>query len=291
MQTLFQTAINLPLIQQGKVRDIFAIDEGKILIVSSDRLSAFDVVFDQPIAQKGVVLTTISNFWFAKTEHIIANHLTHEPLTSVLSAAQAAQIEKRAVIVKKLKPLPIEAIVRGYLIGSGWADYQKNGSICGEPLPSGLQFAEKLPETHYTPSTKALSGAHDENIDFAQTVKILGEKRATQVKNVSLALYQFAADYALERGIIIADTKFEFGLDEDDNLLLMDEVLTPDCSRFWSKTDYQVGVNPSSFDKQIVRDYLSTLTWDKTSPPPKLPAEIIQKTRDKYLQVQKLLCN
>ncbi|HBA98927.1 MAG TPA: phosphoribosylaminoimidazolesuccinocarboxamide synthase, partial [Gammaproteobacteria bacterium] len=256
---------------------------------TTDRLSAFDVVFDAPISQKGAVLTRVANFWFDKTQHIIPNHLTHEPLSNILSTAEIQQVEGRAIIVKKLKPLAVEAIVRGYIIGSGWKDYQNTGSVCGAKLPDNLQLAEKLPEVLYTPSSKAAVGEHDENIDFAATVDILGEDMAQQVKQASLSLYQFAADYALSRGIIIADTKFEFGLDENNQLTLMDEVLTPDSSRFWSKEDYQVGTSPKSFDKQIVRDYLETLDWNKAPPAPTLPEHIVQKTADKYLEVQTLL--
>ncbi len=291
MKALFETSLSLPLIQKGKVRDIYDIDDKRMLIVTTDRLSAFDVVFDEPIAQKGAVLTSVANFWFEKTKHIIPNHLTNEPLESVLSADEAKQIQGRGIIVKKLKPLAVEAIVRGYIIGSGWKDYQATGSICGIPLPKNMQLAEKLPETLFTPSTKADIGAHDENVDFATTVDILGKNMAEQVKKASLDIYDFAAKYALERGIIIADTKFEFGLDENNQLTLMDEVLTPDSSRFWSKNEYQVGTSPNSFDKQIIRDYLETLDWDKTPPAPKLPQEIISKTADKYLEVQNLLTN
>jgi len=291
LKALFETSLSLPLIQKGKVRDIYDIDDKRMLIVTTDRLSAFDVVFDEPIAQKGAVLTSVANFWFEKTKHIIPNHLTNEPLESVLSADEAKQIQGRGIIVKKLKPLAVEAIVRGYIIGSGWKDYQATGSICGIPLPKNMQLAEKLPETLFTPSTKADIGAHDENVDFATTVDILGKNMAEQVKKASLDIYDFAAKYALERGIIIADTKFEFGLDENNQLTLMDEVLTPDSSRFWSKNEYQVGTSPNSFDKQIIRDYLETLDWDKTPPAPKLPQEIISKTADKYLEVQNLLTN
>jgi len=289
LKTLFETSLSLPLIQKGKVRDIYDIDDKRMLIVTTDRLSAFDVVFDAPISQKGVVLTNVANFWFNKTEHIIPNHLTHEPLQNALNTEEAAQVEGRAIIVKKLKPLAVEAIVRGYIIGSGWKDYQNTGSVCGAILPDNLQLAEKLPEVLYTPSSKAAVGEHDENINFSETVAILGEDIAQQVKQVSLALYQFAADYALSRGIIIADTKFEYGLDENNQLTLMDEVLTPDSSRFWSKADYQVGTSPKSFDKQIVRDYLETLDWNKAPPAPKLPGHIIEKTTNKYLEVQALL--
>ena len=291
MDTLFETDLNLPLIQKGKVRDIYDIDEKRMLIVTTDRLSAFDVVFDDGIAKKGMVLTEVANFWFDKTQDIIPNHLTHESLNTVLSTADTQQVEGRAIIVKKLKPLAVEAIVRGYTIGSGWKDYQKTGSICGTKLPENLQLAEKLPEVLYTPSSKAAVGEHDENINFSTTVEILGEDLAHQVKNASLALYQFAAEFALERGIIIADTKFEFGLDENNTLTLMDEVLTPDSSRFWSAKDYQIGTSPQSFDKQIVRDYLETLDWNKTPPAPTLPKHIIDKTAEKYQQVQQLLTN
>ncbi|WP_428086793.1 phosphoribosylaminoimidazolesuccinocarboxamide synthase [Candidatus Thioglobus sp.] len=289
MDTLFTTNLSLPLIQKGKVRDIYAVDEKRILIVTTDRLSAFDVVFDEAVAKKGAVLTSVANFWFEKTQHIVPNHLTHAPLSSVLNSAEAEQIKGRGIIVKKLKPLAVEAIVRGYLIGSGWKDYQNTGSLCGARLPNNLQLASKLPEVLYTPSSKAAVNEHDENIDFSATVAILGADLAQQVKDTSLALYQFAAKFALERGIIIADTKFEFGLDENGVLTLMDEVLTPDSSRFWSLTDYQVGISPPSFDKQIVRDYLETLDWDKTAPAPKLPQHIIDKTAAKYQQVQALL--
>lgn len=289
METLFETNLSLPLIQKGKVRDIYDIDDSRMLIVTTDRLSAFDVVFSKGIAKKGAVLTSVANFWFDKTQHILPNHLTHEPLNSVLNDQEAKQIKGRGIIVKKLKPLAVEAIVRGYIIGSGWKDYQRTGSICGIPLPNNLQLAEKLPEVLYTPSSKAVVGEHDENIDFAKTVEILGADMAQQVKQASLALYQFAAEFARKRGIIIADTKFEFGLDENNTLTLMDEVLTPDSSRFWSAQDYQIGTSPKSFDKQIVRDYLETLSWDKTPPAPILPQHIIDKTASQYQQVQQLL--
>lgn len=289
METLFETNLSLPLIQKGKVRDIYDIDDSRMLIVTTDRLSAFDVVFSKGIAKKGAVLTSVANFWFDKTQHILPNHLTHEPLNSVLNDQEAKQIKGRGIIVKKLKPLAVEAIVRGYIIGSGWKDYQRTGSICGIPLPNNLQLAEKLPEVLYTPSSKAVVGEHDENIDFAKTVEILGADMAQQVKQASLALYQFAAEFARKRGIIIADTKFEFGLDENNTLTLMDEVLTPDSSRFWSAQDYQIGTSPKSFDKQIVRDYLETLSWDKAPPAPILPQHIIDKTASQYQQVQQLL--
>ncbi|BBB22232.1 phosphoribosylaminoimidazole-succinocarboxamide synthase [Abyssogena phaseoliformis symbiont OG214] len=289
MGTLFSTSLSLPLIQKGKVRDIYDIDDKRMLIVTTDRLSAFDVVFDKPIANKGAILTEVANFWFEKTKHTIPNHLTLEPLDNVLNTKEVALIKGRGVIVKKLKPLAIEAIVRGYIIGSGWKDYQQTGKVCGIKLPTNLQLAEKLPKALYTPSTKANLGEHDANIDFDETVEILGQNLAEQVKQASLKIYQFAADYALERGIIIADTKFEFGLDEHNQLTLMDEMLTPDSSRFWSKVDYQVGTSPKSFDKQIVRDYLETLDWNKTPPAPILPQSIIQQTADKYKEVQQRL--
>ncbi len=287
---MFDTILDLELIHKGKVRDIYHIDAGKMLMVATDRLSAFDVVLDQPIVGKGKVLTSIANFWFDKTQFIIPNHLTHEPLSSVLSNAQAALVSGRAIIVKKLTPLPIEAIVRGYLVGSGWQDYQATGALCGITLPADLHLAEKLPEALYTPSTKAEIGAHDANISFAQTEELIGKDLAQQIRTVSLKLYQFAADYALARDIIIADTKFEFGLDENHQLTLMDEVLTPDSSRFWPAKTYQVGVNQPSFDKQIVRDYLASLDWNKSPPAPTLPDEIIQKTSEKYAAIQTLLC-
>jgi len=289
MKTLFNTSLNLPLIQKGKVRDIYDIDENRMLIVTTDRLSAFDVVFDDPISGKGQVLTEVANFWFKKTENIIPNHLTNEPLDSVLTPTEIEQVGGRAIIVKKLTPLPIEAIVRGYLIGSGWKDYQACGKICGLTLPTNLQLAEKLPQALYTPSNKAAVGEHDENINFAQTVELVGEDLAQQIKQISLQLYTFASNYALKKNIIIADTKFEFGLDENKQLTLMDEVLTPDSSRFWSTTDYQIGTSPKSFDKQIIRDYLETLDWNKTPPAPTLPVDILQKTAEQYSYVQKLL--
>ncbi len=290
VKTLFESNLSLPLIQKGKVRDIYDIDAQRMLIVTTDRLSAFDVVFNEPIAGKGRVLTEVANFWFEKTQHIIPNQLTHESLDTILNAEEIAQLGGRAIIVKKLKPLPIEAIVRGYIIGSGWKDYQKTGGICGIQLPDNLQLAEKLPQTLYTPSSKAAVGEHDENIDFAQTVELVGQDLAQQIKTTSLALYQFAADYALKRGIIIADTKFEFGLDEDNNLVLMDEVLTPDSSRFWDMDNYQIGTSPKSFDKQIVRDYLESLDWDKTPPAPTLPDDIVEKTSKQYQKIQQILC-
>lgn len=290
MGTLFDTSLSLKLIHKGKVRDIYDIDYKRMLIVTTDRLSAFDVILDDPINRKGEILTSISNFWFVKTQHIIANHLTYDVLDEVLAKDELAQVEGRAIIVKKLKPLPIEAIVRGYLIGSGWKSYQKTGQVCSIQLAENLQLAEKLSEPIYTPSTKAEIGGHDENISFEKTIKLIGEDLAYQVKDVSLKIYKFAQEYALSKDIIIADTKFEFGLDENDNLVLMDEILTPDSSRFWAKKEYKIGQSPSSYDKQIVRDYLETLDWDKKPPPPKIAKEIIDKTAAKYLEIKNLLC-
>ena len=284
--TVSRTALSgLKLLYSGKVRDNYAVDDHSMLIVTTDRLSAFDVVLPDPIPDKGRVLTQISNFWFDRTRHIVPNHLTGRALTQLpLPAAELATLEGRAIIVKRLKPLPIEAVVRGYLIGSGWKDYQRSGKVCGIELPAGLQLAERLPTPIFTPATKADLGAHDENISFDEVSALLGAPLATQVRTTAIALYQFAADHAQARGIIIADTKFEFGLDQDGRLTLMDEVLTPDSSRFWPADTYRVGVSPPSFDKQYVRDYLETLDWDKRAPGPALPAGIIARTRDKYLE-------
>ncbi len=285
---LFESTISsLPLLNRGKVRDIYAVGDDHLLIVTTDRLSAFDVILQDPIPGKGAVLTAVSNFWFERTGNVIGNHLADLPLSEVLpDASERAQVEGRAIVVKKLRPLPVEAIVRGYLIGSGWKDYQRTGAVCGIQLPAGLQQAQQLPEAIYTPSTKAAVGEHDENIDFAETVKLLGEDLANQVREVSLRLYREAAEYARERGIIIADTKFEFGLDDNDQLVLIDEALTPDSSRFWPADSYEVGISPPSFDKQFVRDYLETLDWDKTPPAPRLPTDILQRTADKYREAQ-----
>jgi phosphoribosylaminoimidazole-succinocarboxamide synthase len=274
---------SLPLIQRGKVRDIYEVDDKHLLIVTTDRISAFDVILSDPIPGKGAVLTALSNFWFARVASVIRNHLSKLTLAEVLpDAAERASVEGRAIVVDKLRPLPVEAIVRGYIIGSGWKDYQKTGRVCGIQLPAGLQQAQQLPEALFTPSTKAEIGEHDENIDFERTCQLLGRARAEQVRDVSLKIYQAAADYARTKGIIIADTKFEFGLDANDELVLIDEVLTPDSSRFWPADEYQVGVSPPSFDKQFVRDYLETLDWNKQAPAPKLPAEIAEKTAAKY---------
>ena len=280
----------LPLIHQGKVRDLFAIDEDHILIVASDRLSAFDVVLPDPIPGKGAMLTQISNFWFDKTSHIIDNHLTGIALEDVFAdPGLVALLEDRSVLVKRLTPLPVEAIVRGYLIGSGWNDYQRSGTLCGIDLPVGLRQADKLPEILFTPSTKAAAGSHDENVDFDTIIELIGEDLANQVRDASIAIYEFAAAYALERGIIIADTKFEFGLDDEGKLHLMDEVLTPDSSRFWPKESWQPGSSPPSYDKQFVRDYLETLDWNKQAPGPLLPADIIEATVGKYAEACQIL--
>lgn len=273
--------ISLPKIHQGKVRDVYQIDDRHLLMVASDRLSAFDVVLPDAIPHKGAILTQLSNFWFQMLAPIIKNHLTHIPVKEVIVGADK-DLQMRSVVVKKLKPLPCEAIVRGYIIGSGWKDYQKTGQICGIELPKGLQQAEQLPEAIFTPSSKAAVGGHDENIDFNQLIELIGVQRAEQLRDVSLGLYQQAQQHADKNGLIIADTKFEFGLDDDGELHLMDEVFTPDSSRFWDKAQYQIGTSPASFDKQFVRDYLETVLWDKTPPGPDLPTGVINKTAEKY---------
>ena len=277
----------LKLINRGKVRDIYEVDQDHLLIVATDRLSAFDVVLPQPIPGKGEVLTRVANFWFDRTRGIIPNHLSTRALADVVpDAAERAQLGDRAIVVKRLRPLPVEAVVRGYLIGSGWKDYQATGSVCGIPLPPGLRIADKLPQPIFTPSTKAGAGAHDENIDFERTIELLGPELAVQVRDTSLRIYSESAAYARERGIIIADTKFEFGLDAENRLHLIDEVLTPDSSRFWPADQYRPGSSPPSFDKQFVRDYLETLDWDKTAPGPTLPQAIIDKTAQKYREAE-----
>jgi phosphoribosylaminoimidazole-succinocarboxamide synthase len=282
-QPLFESSIaSLPLLGRGKVRDIYGIDDEKMLIVTSDRLSAFDVILPDPIPGKGEVLTAVANFWFARLAHVIPNQLTGIDPETVVAPDERDQVRGRALVVKKLKPLPIEAVVRGYLIGSGWKDYQATGKVCGIELPTGLRMAEKLPQPLFTPSTKAELGTHDENIDFATVEKSVGPALAAQVRDAALRLYSEAAEYALTRGIIIADTKFEFGLDAKGVLHLIDEVLTPDSSRFWPADSYQVGTSPASFDKQFVRDYLETLDWNKQAPGPKLPPDILEKTAAKY---------
>ena len=291
MRPVLQTNLSLPLLHSGKVRDIFDINDETMLIVATDRLSAFDVIFDQPIPKKGLILTSVANYWFKKTEHIIPNHLTKISLEEVLSKEEAAQLKGRAIVVKKLKPLPIEAVVRGYLIGSGWKEYLSSGSVCSIPLPPGMRLAQKLEAPLYTPSSKAPAGEHDANISFAETKLLVGDNLANKIKEKSVEIFQFAANHAINRGIIIADTKFEFGLDINGQLTLMDEVLTPDSSRFWPKAEYQVGLSPKSYDKQIVRDYVETLDWNKTPPAPILPNDILIKTAKKYEEVQALLCS
>ena len=279
-----------PLIHQGKVRDSFAIDDDHMLIVASDRLSAFDVVMAEPIPGKGDILTRISNFWFERTRGIIPNHLSGIPVADVIEDPELLDLlQHRSVVVRRLKPLLLEAVVRGYIIGSGWKDYQETGGICGIELPSGLRQADRLPEVLFTPSNKAAAGEHDENICFDDVVTLVGRAMAEQVRDVSIEIYQRAVEHAANRGIIIADTKFEFGLDPDGNLVLMDEVLTPDSSRFWPEESYQPGTSPPSYDKQFVRDYLETLDWDKQPPPPPVPEEIIEATAAKYREAYERL--
>lgn len=287
-QALYESSLtSLKLRARGKVRDIYDIDDHTMLIVSSDRLSAFDVILPEPIPGKGRVLTRVSNFWFEYLKDVMPNHLANIPLEQVLpNPEERAQVEGRAIVVKKLKPLPVEAIVRGYLIGSGWKDYLKTGAVCGIQLPEGLQQAQQLPEAIFTPSTKAGVAEHDENISFAQTVELLGQELAEQVRDASIRLYTKAAEYAKQRGIIIADTKFEFGVDEAGTLYLIDEALTPDSSRFWPAEQYQVGISPPSFDKQYIRDYLETLDWNKTAPGPHLPEEVRLYCAEKYKEAE-----
>jgi phosphoribosylaminoimidazole-succinocarboxamide synthase len=290
-EVLFESQVEkLPLVSRGKVRDIYGVDDDKLLIVASDRLSAFDVVLPTPIPGKGWVLTALSNFWFGRTQHIVSNHLISDAHQFVLPE-MAAQVlrDGRAMIVRKLKPLPIEAIARGYLIGSGWKDYQATGAVCGIELPVGLLQADKLPEPIFTPSTKADVGDHDDNISFDRAAELISPELAERVKQISLQLYIEAAEHALGRGIIIADTKFEFGLDDDGTLTLIDEVLTPDSSRFWPADTYTPGSSPPSFDKQYVRDYLETLDWDKKVPGPALPPDVVARTSEKYYEAFKRL--
>ncbi len=290
-QAITETNLShLPLLHRGKVRDIYSVDDEHLLIVATDRLSAFDVILPTPIAGKGAILASIANFWFKRTAGIIKNHCSSMDLRTVLASDKAYETYKNhAVVVKKMHNLPVEAIVRGYLIGSGWKDYQKTGTVCGITLPPGLQQAEKLPQPIFTPSTKAAVGGHDENITFAEVVKQVGREMAEQIRSVSLTIYEQAAEYAKARGIIIADTKFEFGTDTAGDLVLIDEVLTPDSSRFWSATDYRIGISPPSYDKQIIRDYLETLDWDKTPPGPELPQSIVDMALAKYQEVQQKL--
>jgi phosphoribosylaminoimidazole-succinocarboxamide synthase len=275
----------LERINQGKVRDIYAVDADHLLIVTTDRLSAFDVILPDPIPGKGAVLTNLSNFWFARTANIVPNHLSNVDIATVLTDAdERATVGDRAIVVKRLKPLPVEAVVRGYLIGSGWKDYQATGAVCGIGLPAGLEMAAQLPEPIFTPATKADVGDHDENIDFERMTNMVGKELAEKVRDLSIQIYLHGAEYAATRGIIIADTKFEFGLDDDGTLYLIDEVLTPDSSRFWPADQYTTGISPPSFDKQFVRDHLETLDWDKKAPGPKLPEDVIARTAEKYQQ-------
>lgn len=283
---------DLPLLHRGKVRDIYDIDGDHLLIVATDRVSAFDVILPTPIPNKGAILAAIANFWFVRTESLIQNHCSAMDLREVLGDNDNYQrLKNHAVIVKKMNNLPVEAIVRGYISGSGWKDYQKTGHVCGIRLPDGLRQAEKLSENIFTPSTKAAVGDHDENVTFDEVIKQVGSDMAKQIRSVSLAIYEQACHYARQRGVIIADTKFEFGTNKAGDLVLIDEVLTPDSSRFWSVADYQVGISPPSYDKQIIRDYLETLTWDKTAPGPELPQAIVNKTLAKYQEVQNKLLN
>jgi phosphoribosylaminoimidazole-succinocarboxamide synthase len=284
--TLLQSNLpGLELVHRGKVRDVYALSDAELLIVASDRLSAFDVVLPDPIPGKGEILTTLSNFWFDRTARLVPNHLTGRRVADALpDGVDPALYERRSIVARRLAPVPIEAIARGYLIGSGWKDYQASGSLCGIRLPRGLRQAERLPEPIFTPSTKAARGAHDENIAFDEVVAKVGAELAEKVRDATLAIYRFAADYAAGRGIIIADTKFEFGTDADGKLYVMDEMLTPDSSRFWPADEYQVGISPPSYDKQFVRDYLETLDWDKRAPGPALPREVIEGTAAKYAE-------
>ena len=290
-QPLYESNLkSLPKIASGKVRDIYAVGEDKMLIVTSDRLSAFDVILGDPIPEKGRVLTEMANFWFEKLGHIVPNHLTGiDPESLVPLGEEKAQVRGRSIVVRKLKPLPIEAVVRGYIIGSGWKDYQQTGAVCGIQLPKGLQQAAKLEEPIFTPATKAEMGEHDENISFEQMAKTIGAELAAKVREVSLKLYKEAADFAATKGIIIADTKFEFGIDESGKLFLIDEILTPDSSRFWPAAEYRTGISPPSFDKQIVRNWLETQPWNKKNPAPHLPADVLANTSAKYKEVLRLL--
>nr|MBV6628904.1 phosphoribosylaminoimidazolesuccinocarboxamide synthase [Oceanococcus sp. HetDA_MAG_MS8] len=280
---------SLPLVHRGKVRDIYAVGNDQLLIVTTDRLSAFDVVLPDPIPGKGRVLTQMANFWFDRFAHWLPNHLSSTPLNEVLSGAELEQVQDQAILVKKVRALPLEAIVRGYIIGSGWKDYQSSGAVCGISLPAGLPQAAQLEQPLFTPSTKAAVGDHDENVDFDHIVELVGKDLAQQIRELSLRLYREAADYARDKGILIADTKLEFGVDNNGDLLLIDEVLTPDSSRFWPAEEYQTGISPPSFDKQFVRDYLETLDWDKTAPGPTLPAHIIEQTSAKYAEALRRL--
>jgi phosphoribosylaminoimidazole-succinocarboxamide synthase len=291
MPTLLKTSIkSLPFLHAGKVRDIYGVGDDKLLVIQTDRLSAFDVILDDPIEGKGEMLTSLSDFWFMKLGHLMPNHLTGiDPESVVQGEDERAQVRGRAMVVKKFKPLSIEAIVRGYIIGSGWKDYQKTGMVCGIQLPAGLKEAQKLPQTLFTPSTKAPMGQHDENISFEQAEQRVGKDIARQVRDASITLYAQAAEFAATRGIIIADTKFEFGTDAAGKVYLIDEILTADSSRFWPSAQYQVGMSPPSFDKQFVRDWLETQKWDKKPPAPRLPPDILAKTAEKYREALRLL--
>jgi phosphoribosylaminoimidazole-succinocarboxamide synthase len=288
--SLHTSDLALPLLHRGKVRDVYELPQRELLIVASDRLSAFDVVLPDPIPGKGEMLTQISNFWFARTAHLVPNHLSTTSLASALPVGvETALYAKRSVVAKRLRALPVEAIARGYLIGSGWKDYQRSGAVCGIALPSGLRQAEILPQPIFTPSTKAAVGDHDENVSFDVVVDKIGAELAEQVRAATLTIYRFAAAFAAERGILIADTKLEFGLDEDDRLIVMDEMLTPDSSRFWPADEYRVGISPPSYDKQFVRDHLETLDWNKTAPGPRIPADVIAVTASKYAEALRRL--
>ena len=287
---VYQSTIqSLPLVARGKVRDMYAVGEDHFLIVATDRISAFDVILDDPIPGKGQVLTEMTNFWLQKLAHIVPNHSSDVKLEDVLSGAELAEAQGRAVVVKRLKPIMVEAVARGYIIGSGWKDYRSTGEICGVKLPRGLQLAEKLAEPIFTPAAKAEVGDHDINVNFDYVINEIGQDLAEEIRRVTLELYQTAAEYAETRGVVIADTKFEFGLDKDGRLHLMDEVLTPDSSRFWPADRIQKGINPPSYDKQIVRDWLDAQDWDKTAPAPRLPAEVIEKTAAKYREALEIL--
>jgi phosphoribosylaminoimidazole-succinocarboxamide synthase len=291
--TLLQSNLpGLELIHRGKVRDVYALPDDRLLMVATDRLSAFDVVMPNPIPGKGEMLTQISNFWFARTAHLVPNHLLDVPVADVLPAGtDLALYARRSVVVRRLQPVPVEAIARGYLIGSGWKDYQASGALCGITLPPGLKQAQQLPEPIFTPSTKAASGHHDENVSYASVVNAVGSELAGQVRDATLAIYQWAAAYAAERGIIIADTKFEFGTDANGKIYVMDEMLTPDSSRFWPADQYRTGISPPSYDKQFVRDWLETQDWGKTAPGPVIPDTVIARTAEKYAEALQRLAD
>ncbi len=280
---------SLPFLHRGKVRDLYAVGDDQLLVIQTDRLSAFDVILPTPIPGKGRVLTELSNFWFKKLGHIIPNHLTGIAPETVVAEVDRAQVAGRSMVVKKLKPLLVEAVVRGYIIGSGWSDYQKTGAVCGITLPAGLQQAQKLPQVLFTPSSKAPAGQHDQNITYAEVEQLVGATLAAQIRDVSIRLYSEAADFAATRGVIIADTKFEFGVDAHNQLVLIDEILTPDSSRFWPAAEYRTGISPPSFDKQIIRDWLETTSWNKRPPAPTPPPEVLALTAEKYREVQRLL--